>query len=73
MDSSFDYVPSAVQLKEKGLFYTTVMKTKRNWPKYTKANEAITKMDRQEVVAIQVCKGKYSGSEGASSKEGKKD
>ncbi len=54
MDSEFGYIPSVVQLKERGLLSTTVIKKKAHWPKFTKANEAMDHMAGKDVGTIQV-------------------
>ncbi len=54
MDSGFGYIPSVVQLKEKGLYATTVIKKKTYWPKYTKAIDAVNHMAGMEVGQVQV-------------------
>ena len=66
MDSGFGYVPSIVQLKEKGLYTTTVIKKKAYWPKYTKAVDAVNHMAGKEVGTVKVRNGKYKGGEGSS-------
>ena len=66
MDCGLRYVPSVVQLKEKGLFSTTVIKKKAHWPKFTKANEAVDHMKGKDVCTIQVRNGVYKGGEGTS-------
>ena len=66
MDSGFGYVPSVVQLREKGLYSTTVIKKKAHWPKFTKANEAVEHMCDKDVGTLCVRNGTYKGSEGPS-------
>jgi len=66
MDSGFGYVPSVVQLKEKGLYATTVIKKKAHWPKYTKAADAVDHMAGKDVGQVRVRNGTYKGGEGSS-------
>ena len=66
MDSGFGYIPSLVQLKEKGLCATTVIKKKAYWPKYTKAIDDVNHMAGKEVGQVQVRNGTYKGGEGSS-------
>ena len=54
MDNGFGYVPSVVQLKEKGLFSSIVIKKKAHWPKFTKANEVVDHMIGKDVGTIRV-------------------
>ena len=44
IDSDFGYVPPVAQLKNMGLFATTVIKKKAIWPNKTEAKEAIDEM-----------------------------
>ena len=57
LDSGFGYVPSVVQLKNKGLFSKAYIKKHVYWPKYTKAQEAVNEMSNQEVGEVRVRRG----------------
>ena len=52
MDSGFGYIPSVVQLQNKGLYSTTVIKKKAAWPKHSRGAEAIEEMQGKEVGTI---------------------
>jgi hypothetical protein len=67
MGIRFGYVASMMKLKEKDLFATTMIKKKRFWPKYTKAIDAVNKMDGKDVRTIKVRNGTYMGGEGRES------
>lgn len=64
MDSGFGYIPSVVQLKNLGLFLTTVIKKKAHWPQFSKAQEAVEHMSGKEVGTIQVRRGQYKALSG---------
>ena len=44
MDSDFGYVAPVFQLKNRGLFATTIIKKKSRWPNNTEAQEAVDEM-----------------------------
>ena len=44
LDSGFGYIPTVVELANKGLFATAFMKKNRDWPRGTKAEEAMNHM-----------------------------
>lgn len=64
LDSGFGYIPSVVQLKNKGLYATAVIKKKRAWPKHTQAEDAIQEMVGKDVGTIRVRRGRYKTSFG---------
>ena len=54
MDSGFGYVLSIIQVNEKCLNTTTVIKKNIYWPKYTKVIDAVSHMAGKEVDTVKV-------------------
>ena len=53
LDLGFGYVPTVVELLNLGLFSTCVIKKKKGWSKYTRAEEVLSEIHGKDVSTVE--------------------